>query len=128
MLLRAFRCWSLAWVALCLASWPGLNAPTKQQLDMAAVHILTLGFLGGTLIAMVSRVIATQAGLSVAIDRFSKGLEWVLWLTLALRLTAQWPGVDAPAWIAAAAAAWMALSLGWAWRHLPMLFTFKNKP
>jgi uncharacterized protein involved in response to NO len=128
MLLRAFRCWSLAWIAFSLASWPGLGAAARQRLDMAAIHILTLGFLGGTLIAMVSRVIATQAGRSVAIDRLSKGLELVLWVTLALRLVAQWPGVDAPAWIAAAAAAWMALSLGWAWRHLPMLFALKNKP
>ena len=125
MLLRAFRCWSLAWVTFGVASWPGLGAAVRQRLDMAAIHVLTLGFLGGTLIAMVGRVIATQAGRSVAIDRFSKGLELVLWLTLALRLAAQWPGVAAPAWIAAAATAWMALSLGWAWRHLPMLFAFK---
>jgi uncharacterized protein involved in response to NO len=125
MLLRAFRCWALAWAVFSLAGWPGFTPATRQGLDMVAIHILTLGFLGGTLIAMVSRVIATQAGLSVAIDRYSKTLELVLWLTLALRLTAQWPGVAAPAWIAAAAAAWMALSLAWAWRHLPLLFAFK---
>lgn len=113
MLLRAFGWWTLAWCGLAAARLPGLDAPLRAALAAAALHALTLGYLGGTMLAMVTRVTATQAGRGVAIDRRAHALERLLQAATALRVAAAlWPALAGPG-LPAAAIAWAALALLW---------------
>jgi hypothetical protein len=54
--------------------------------QLAATHLLALGYLGGTALAMVSRVSATQSGQAQAVDGPLLALAGLLALTLAARL------------------------------------------
>jgi uncharacterized protein involved in response to NO len=93
--------------------WPG-------ALEMAALHAVALGFAGGSLLAMASRVTATQAGRSQAIDGWTHTLAWLLQAALTARLLGSLPGA-ATGWLVAAAAGWAAVALGWSARHGPWL-------
>lgn len=117
MLLRAFGWWTLAWAGMALAHARGLDPSWRAAIASAALHALTMGFLGGTMLAMVTRVTVTQAGQAVAIDRRARALEALLQLAVAARvLAALWP-VAAPAGLAVAAAAWAGVAWWWTARH-----------
>ncbi len=81
-----------------LHHWPGLES--------AALHMLTLGFMGTTLLAQATRVVATQTGRALVIDRHGEHLHALLQAVVAVRvLGALWPP--------AAALALPAADLGW---------------
>ncbi|MBA4343716.1 MAG: hypothetical protein C0423_16375 [Methylibium sp.] len=87
------------------------------RLGLLPLHALSLGFMGSTLLAMVSRVSAVQHGRSVAVDALLWGLQGLLQvLTLARLLGAVAPGLLAPA-----ATGFALLALGWTLRYGPWL-------
>ncbi|MCV2368451.1 NnrS family protein [Roseateles oligotrophus] len=109
----ALEAWAQAAAALGLGSELGLG--------LAPLHALSLGFMGGTLLAMVSRVTAVQQGRSVAVDAWLWVLQALLQaLTLARLFGAIWPAA-AGFLLPYAAAGFALLGLGWAGRYLPWL-------
>jgi uncharacterized protein involved in response to NO len=117
MLFRPLLWWD---AALCLAalSWlPTLDAAVAARVGMAALHALTLGYMGGTMLAMVTRVSSTHSGRSQAIDRVARRLHVLLQATVFARvLAALWPA-SAAILLPAAAAGWLAIAATWAVRH-----------
>lgn len=117
MLFRPLLWWD---AALCLAvvSWlPIVDAAVAARAGTAALHALTLGYLGGTMLAMVTRVSSTHSGRSQAIDRVARQLHVLLQVTVFARvLAALWPGA-AFILLPVAAAGWLAVAATWAVRH-----------
>jgi uncharacterized protein involved in response to NO len=80
-----------------------------------------MGFLGGLLFAMATRVICGHGGIPVVADRYVWALFWVLQGAVLLRLAASvWPPHSALL-SAAAALTWCAVWILWSARHLPVL-------
>ncbi len=117
MLYGAFVWWDAALWLSAAAHWPGLDAGASAALPMAAVHALTMGYLGGTLLVMATRVSSTHSGRSVAIDHVARALYVLLQSALILRLVAVATPRSAAPWLLGAAAAWMGVALVWAARH-----------
>jgi len=105
-------------LALALAALShGLQAVGAEGLGLAPTHALTMGYLGATLIAMITRVAAGHSGRPLAADDFAWALYWTLQAATLLRLgAALWPVAHAPL-ILLAAAAWAIATTGWAWRY-----------
>jgi uncharacterized protein involved in response to NO len=96
-----------------LAAWQGEGA----ALGLAPLHALTMGYLGATLMAMVTRVTAGHSGRPLAADK----VVWALYLllqaaTLLRVLAALWPALPMAVTLLAAAL-WTATCTGWAWRY-----------
>jgi uncharacterized protein involved in response to NO len=80
-----------------------------------------MGFLGGLLFAMATRVICGHGGIPVVADRAVWTLFWVLQAAVLLRVAASvWPP-HAAALSTASAVVWSAVWLAWAMRFLPVL-------
>jgi uncharacterized protein involved in response to NO len=121
---------AFAWlgVALALAAvshgWQALSGGGRA-LGLAPLHALTMGYLGGTLMAMTTRVVAGHSGRAVAAD----ATAWVLFglaqgAALLRVVAALWPAARMPGWPDAAgaltlasSALWTAAMVGWAWRY-----------
>lgn len=89
----------------------------ERSLGLAPLHALTAGYLGATLLAMVTRVSAGHSGRPLAAD----GPAWALYLALqaaaVLRVVAAlWPTAEALL-TPLAAMAWAAAAGGWALRY-----------
>lgn len=114
---RAFGWWVLAWAAWAVARLAPLPPGAAVMLATAALHALTLGYLGGTLLAMATRVSATQAGRATAIDRTARTLDAMLQAAVLARVAAAlWPAA-AQGPMLAAAALWAAIAVAWLHRH-----------
>jgi uncharacterized protein involved in response to NO len=109
-----------AWlgVALALAALShALQALGHAGLGLAPTHALSMGYLGTTLIAMITRVAAGHSGRPLAADDFAWGLYWAVQAAALLRVgAALWPAADVPL-VLAAAAAWAAAVTAWASRY-----------
>ena len=110
------------WLGLALtlaAVSHGLQASGISQvgLGLAPTHALTMGYLGCTLIAMITRVAAGHSGRPLAADNVAWALYWGLQTATLLRLgAALWPAAEGPL-VLLAVAAWAAATTGWAWRY-----------
>ena len=91
--------------------------PDGPALGLASLHALTVGFLGCTLVAMVTRVAAGHSGRAVVADRTALALYGAVQLSAVSRLVvALWP--QAPLGLTSfAAAAFAVASTGWLWRY-----------
>ena len=88
-----------------------------QSLGLAPMHALTMGYLGGTLIAMITRVAAGHSGRALVADDLAWGLYWAFQSAAVLRVAAGlWPALATPLTLASIAA-WTMAALGWAWRY-----------
>ena len=86
-------------------------------LQHSPLHALTMGYLGCTLVAMITRVAAGHSGRPLAVD----GLAWALYLLLQAAVLARvaaalWPAA-ATALTLAAIAAWAVACSTWALRY-----------
>jgi uncharacterized protein involved in response to NO len=87
------------------------------SLGLAPVHALSMGYLGATLIAMITRVAAGHSGRPLAADNLAFGLYLLLQTAVLLRVTAAlWPAAMVPLTLLAAGA-WALSGLGWALRY-----------
>jgi uncharacterized protein involved in response to NO len=116
--------WSVIALALAVldatAALLGDSEPVVR-LGLAPLHALTMGFLGGLLFAMATRVIRGHGGVPVVADDFVWSLFWMLQAATLLRLGATlWPA-HSSAISASAAVAWLVVWIAWAGRHLPIL-------
>jgi uncharacterized protein involved in response to NO len=91
------------------------------RLGSAPLHALTMGFLGGMLFAMATRVICGHGGIVLVADDFVWTLFWLLQVATLLRLAGPlWPA--ATGWMTASAAVvWSIVWVTWAVRFLPVL-------
>ena len=125
--------WSgFAWLPVALALqalaqaarlWPQLPAP-----GVAPVHALALGYLGGTMIAMVTRVIATHAGRHQAIGAPEMALGLLAHAAALLRTVAALAAGGTAGLTLAAALAWAAACTAWALRVGPWLAVERRRP
>ena len=106
-------------IALALVAWDnGTRALAwGEGLGLAPVHALSMGYLGCTLIAMITRVAAGHSGRALVADDLAWALYWTAQAAVMLRVAAAlWP-LAAPALALAAATAWAAAALAWALRY-----------
>ena len=106
-------------IALALVAWDnGARALAwGEGLGLAPLHALGMGYLGTTLIAMITRVAAGHSGRALVADDFAWALYWTAQIAVLLRVAAAlWPQA-APALTLAAGAAWAAAALAWALRY-----------
>lgn len=110
-------------IALALYAWNQaavlLDAPAAS-IGLAPLHALTMGFFGTVMLAMVTRVTAGHGGRTLAADRPTWALFWVLQIAVLARVAAD----AAPAhgvWLTPAAIAlWCVVFVTWAARNLPI--------
>jgi uncharacterized protein involved in response to NO len=110
------------WLGLALALLAASHALAAGQgggagLGLAPLHALTMGYLGATLLAMITRVAAGHSGRPLAADN----VVWALYLALqaaaVLRVAAAlWPALPQAVTLAAAAL-WTLACVGWAGRY-----------
>ncbi len=105
-------------LALALAALShGLMAAGGEGLGLAPTHALSMGYLGATLIAMITRVAAGHSGRPLAADNLAWALYWALQAATLLRVgAALWPLAYTPL-ILLAAVTWAGATTGWAWRY-----------
>lgn len=88
-----------------------------QSLGLAPLHALGLGYLGATMIAMVTRVAAGHSGRALVADNLAWGLYWGVQTAAVLRVAAAlWPSGQMELTLAAAVA-WALAVLAWALRY-----------
>lgn len=116
MLFRPLLWWDAAlWLGA--AAWLPLEPSLRAGLATAFLHALTLGYLGGTMLAMVTRVSSAHGGRPHPIDRFARVLHAMLQVAVVTRVAAAlWP--EGAGWLLPLAAlAWCAVAVPWALRH-----------
>ena len=107
------------WLGLSLllagaSQWIGLFAGAPV-LSLGALHALTMGFFGSTLLAMVTRVACGHSGRTLVADTLMWVLFWLLQLAVLLRIVGA--VVDAPLWVLPLSASlWAGLMLVWGLR------------
>jgi uncharacterized protein involved in response to NO len=114
---------SLAWLAagLALAALGDLaNAfGAPGLIGRAPLHALGLGFFGGMLMAMVTRVTLGHSGRPLALDALTWRLFLVIQVAAALRVAGEF--LPAGGWLnLAAGLAWLGALLAWAASYLPV--------
>ncbi len=89
----------------------------ERSLGLAPLHALTMGYLGTTLIAMITRVAAGHSGRPLAADAIAWRLYLVVQLAVLLRVAAAIATPLEGALLAASGLAWAVGAAGWAWRY-----------
>lgn len=117
MLFGAFLWWDVALWMAAVARWADPGTATATAFGLAALHALTMGYLGGTLLVMATRVSSTHSGRPQAMDRVARALYVVLQGAVVMRLVAALGPASAVMYLPWAALAWMAVAVVWAARH-----------
>lgn len=116
LMLHAGFVWLGLAVALAAVSH-ALQATGGTGLGLAPLHALTIGWLGTTLVAMVTRVSAGHGGRALSADAVAWWIYLAVHAAALLRVGASlWPRADAPL-LVAAAFAWAAAAAAWAIRY-----------
>lgn len=89
----------------------------SASLGLAPTHALTMGYLGVTLVAMITRVASGHSGRPLAVDGPAWVLYWVLQASVLLRVGSSLGWGAASLLLLAAALAWALACLAWAWRY-----------
>jgi uncharacterized protein involved in response to NO len=120
-LVKTLDAWRPNWVlALALnAISHGLMAASGDavSLGLAPLHAMTMGYLGCTMFAMVTRISSGHGGRKESADNTAWSLYWVLQVAVVLRVSAAISGAYSPALTLAAVAAWCVVMVGWAVRY-----------
>jgi uncharacterized protein involved in response to NO len=94
----------------------------ERSLGLAPLHAYTMGYLGSTLLAMVTRVSAGHSGRALAADdfvwRLFLGLQGVVVVRVAIGAGVAFGAGEAPLPIALAAIGWALVVVVWAWRYI----------
>lgn len=110
------------WLGLALA----LNAVSHAlmaasgdtvSLGLAPLHAMTMGYLGCTMYAMVTRISSGHGGRKESADNTAWSLYWVLQAAVVLRVSAAMVEASSQALTLAAVAAWCVVMLGWTVRY-----------
>lgn len=104
---------ALLYSALSQALWLATGRPL---LGLGALHALAMGFLGSTMLAMVTRVSCGHSGRALVADDLVWRLFWALQAVVVVRLLAAMQGVPL-AVTALAALGWAVVMTVWALRY-----------
>lgn len=116
MLYVAFLWWDVSlWLGA--ASWWPWGSATTTALELAQLHTLALGFLGGTLLVMASRISSAHSGRPQAIDKLARLLYGALQAAIVMRLTSALWVQSSALLLPLAACTWMGIAGCWAARH-----------
>lgn len=117
MLYIAFLWWDASlWLGA--ASWlPWESGSGATALEMAQLHTLALGFLGGTLLVMASRISSAHSGRPQAIDKVARLLYGALQTAIVMRLISMLWAQSSALLLPLAACIWMGIACFWAARH-----------
>jgi uncharacterized protein involved in response to NO len=113
---------AFVWLGIALVLAAGSHARIaalgeQASLGVAALHALTIGYLGATLIAMITRVAAGHSGRALAADNLAFALYLAVHTAAMLRVAASlWPAASSGLTLAAVAA-WALGCIGWALRY-----------
>lgn len=117
MLFGAALWWVTALALATAAAFPGLHDAWARTLELAGLHALGMGYLGGTLLTMATRVSATHQGRARAIDGIARWLYAALQMALVARLSALVNPNEGHLWLPAAAMMWGVVAGGWLLQH-----------
>lgn len=87
------------------------------SLGLAPLHAMTMGYLGCTMFAMVTRISTGHGGRKESADNLVWSLYWVLQTAVVLRVSAAMLEALSQTLTLAAVAAWCVVVLGWALRY-----------
>ena len=87
------------------------------SLGLAPLHAMTMGYLGCTMLAMVTRISSGHGGRKESADNLVWWLYWVLQAAVVLRVSAAIFGAYLQPLTLAAVAAWCVVMVGWAVRY-----------
>lgn len=107
-------------VALGLAAVSHLRVAFHGEaagLGLAPLHALTMGYLGATLVAMITRVVAGHSGRPLAADNMAWALYWTLQAAALARVGVALAPALPPSLTLLAAHLWVAACAGWALRY-----------
>lgn len=110
------------WLGLALmlnAVSHGLMASSGDttSLGLAPLHAMTMGYLGCTMVAMVTRVSSGHGGRKEPADNVAWTLYWLLQAAVILRVIAAMVDTCMQVLSLAAIAAWCVVMVGWAMRY-----------
>jgi uncharacterized protein involved in response to NO len=110
------------WLGLALALNAvshGLMAASGEavSLGLAPLHAMTMGYLGCTMFAMVTRISTGHGGRKESADNLAWSLYWVLQTAVVLRVSAAMLEDFSQTLTLAAVAAWCGVMLCWALRY-----------
>ncbi len=94
----------------------------SDVLGRVPLHALGIGFFGGMLLSMVTRVSLGHSGRPLVLDRFTWLIFWLVQATVIVRvageylLSVSWAGYSHA--MACAALIWLAAFFAWAWRFI----------
>jgi uncharacterized protein involved in response to NO len=110
-------------IALLLATADAVLVLMQSPVRLGSVplHALTMGFLGGMLFAMATRVICGHGGIALVADDFVWTLFWLLQAATLMRIATPLFPAAGGALVTASAVLWTLVWLAWALRHLPVL-------
>ena len=111
---------SFVWLGVAFALAAASNAVAAAgggSLGLAPLHAFTMGFLGSTLLAMVTRVTSGQGGRALAADRIAWALFLALQGAVLLRLGAELLPALSGVLTPAAAVLWAVVTGAWALRY-----------
>lgn len=111
-----------AWLGMALtlnAISHGLMASSGDtvSLGLAPLHAMTMGYLGCTMFAMVTRISSGHGGRKESVDNMVWWLYWVLQAAVILRVSAAMADVFSQSLMLAAIVAWCVVMVGWAVRY-----------
>lgn len=89
-----------------------------QMLGRVPLHALGIGFFGGMLVSMVTRVSLGHSGRPLVLDRFTWLVYWLVQLSVGLRIIGEFVPAGYTLLMAAAAIAWLVAFVAWAWRFI----------
>lgn len=87
------------------------------SLGLAPLHAMTMGYLGCTMLAMVTRISTGHGGRKESADNLVWSLYWVLQAAVVLRVSAAMLGALSTTLTLTAVAAWCGVMLCWALRY-----------
>ncbi len=85
--------------------------------EMAQLHTLALGFLGGTLLVMASRISSAHSGRPQVIDQVARLLYGALQTAIVMRLASVLWVQSSAVLLPMAACTWMGVACFWTARH-----------
>lgn len=117
MLYIAFLWWDVSlWLGA--ASWlPWESGSRTTAFEMAQLHTLALGFLGGTLLVMASRISSAHSGRPQVIDQVARLLYGALQTAIVMRLASVLWVQSSAVLLPMAACTWMGVACFWTARH-----------
>lgn len=109
--------WLVAGTLLFAAQDAAAAFEGRELLGRAPLHALGVGFFGGMLLSMVTRVSLGHSGRPLVLDRFTWLVFWLVQASVLLRIAGEFM-TSYSVFMALAAGVWFAAFVAWAWKFI----------